>query len=113
LNQLNPLLPLPIAVDNAAMQTEPSIPAMPKRKRRGYQFSLRTLLIVVVPYVAIYALVLSSILSDHEKPKPVGTAGNFLYDVRVAAWESAKQWELKLQRIWRLSSPLHGSRCPF
>jgi hypothetical protein len=41
------LLPLPAASDNAAMQTEPPKPDPPKRKRRWYQFSLRTLLIVV------------------------------------------------------------------
>ena len=43
----------------------------PKRKRRWYQFSLRSLLFVVVPYVAVYVLVLSSILSADGTPKPV------------------------------------------
>jgi hypothetical protein len=50
---------------------------------RRFQFRLRTLLIVVVPYVAI----LSAILSDDGTRKPVGTAGNFLYDLRMAGWK--------------------------
>ena len=54
---------------------------------RRFQFRLRTLMIVVVPYVAVYAAVLSAILSDDGKPKPVGTAGNFLYDFRMAGWK--------------------------
>jgi hypothetical protein len=40
------LLPLPAGGDNAAMQTEPSKADPPKRKRRWFQFSLRTLLIL-------------------------------------------------------------------
>ena len=35
------------AADNSAMQTEPSKAEPPKRKRRWFQFSLRTLLIAV------------------------------------------------------------------
>ena len=41
------LLGLPAVADNAAMQTEPAMTEPPTRKRRWYQFSLRTLLIVV------------------------------------------------------------------
>ena len=41
------LLRLHVAADNAAMQTEPPKAEPPKRKRRWFQFSLRTLLIVV------------------------------------------------------------------
>jgi hypothetical protein len=44
----NPLLPLPAVGDNAAMQTEPPKADPPRRKRRWFQFSLRTLMIVVV-----------------------------------------------------------------
>ena len=43
----NPLLRLPAVGDNAAMQAEPSKAEPPKRKRRWFQFSLRTLLIGV------------------------------------------------------------------
>ena len=39
------MLPLPAPADNAAMQTEPSKAEPPKRQRRWFQFSLRTLLI--------------------------------------------------------------------
>ena len=35
----------PVAVDNSAMETEPSKAEPPKRKRRWYQFSLRSLLV--------------------------------------------------------------------
>ena len=41
------MLPLPAVGDDAAMQTEPPKAEPPKRKRRWYQFSLRSLLIVV------------------------------------------------------------------
>src|SRR5258707_3971935 len=51
---------------------------------RRFQFRLRTLLIVVVPYVAVYALVLSSILSDDGKPEPVANEWKFLADLRTA-----------------------------
>ena len=43
----NPLPRLAAVVDNAAMQTEPSEAVPPKRQRRWFQFSLRTLLIGV------------------------------------------------------------------
>ena len=41
------LLRLPAVRDNAAMQTEPPKTAAPKRKRRWFQFSLRSLMIGV------------------------------------------------------------------
>jgi hypothetical protein len=41
------LLLLPAVGDNAAMQSEPSTAEPPKRKRRWFQFSLRTLMIGV------------------------------------------------------------------
>jgi hypothetical protein len=44
----NPLLRLLTAGDNAVMQTEPSKAEPPKRKRRWFQFSLRSLLIFTV-----------------------------------------------------------------
>jgi hypothetical protein len=40
-----PLHRLPAVGDNAAMQTEPTESEPPKRKRRWFQFSLRTLMI--------------------------------------------------------------------
>ena len=47
------LLQLPAAMDNSAMQSEPTKAEPPKRKRRWYQFSLRSLmiftLIVAIP----------------------------------------------------------------
>jgi hypothetical protein len=42
------LLRRPVAADNAAMEAEPTKAESPKRKRRWYQFSLRTLLIFVL-----------------------------------------------------------------
>jgi hypothetical protein len=41
------LLLLPAVGDNAAMEAEPPQAAQPNHKRRWFQFSLRTLLIVV------------------------------------------------------------------
>jgi type VI protein secretion system component VasK len=41
------LLRLPAVGDNAAMEAEPPVAAEPKRKRRWFQFSLRTLMIAV------------------------------------------------------------------
>jgi hypothetical protein len=41
------LLVQPAPADNAAMEAEPSKAEPPKRKRRWFQFSLRTLMIVV------------------------------------------------------------------
>jgi hypothetical protein len=41
------LLQLPAAADNAAKQTEPPKGDPPKRKRRWFQFSLRTMMVVV------------------------------------------------------------------
>jgi hypothetical protein len=42
------LLGLPAVADNAAVHTEPSKAEPPKRKRRRFQFSLRTLMIFVL-----------------------------------------------------------------
>ena len=39
------MLPLPAVGDNAAMEAEPPKAEPPKRKRRWFQFSLRTLMI--------------------------------------------------------------------
>jgi hypothetical protein len=41
------LLPLPAAEDNAAMQADPPKAEPPKRKRRWFQFHVRTLMIGV------------------------------------------------------------------
>ena len=43
----NPLLRLTAGRDNGAMETKPPEADPPKRKRRWFQFSLRTLMIVV------------------------------------------------------------------
>jgi hypothetical protein len=48
---------LPEVGDNAAMQTEPPNAAPPKRKRRWYQFTLRSLMIVVTATAAACAWV--------------------------------------------------------
>jgi hypothetical protein len=50
----NPLLRLRAVPDNTAMQTEPPKSEPPKRKRRGFQFRLRTLF-VVTTIVAAWA----------------------------------------------------------
>jgi hypothetical protein len=49
----NPLLRQPAAADNAAMQTEPPEADAPKRKRRWFQFSLRSLLIGVTIFCLV------------------------------------------------------------
>jgi hypothetical protein len=53
----HPLLRLPAVRDNAAMQAEPSKADAPKRRRRWFQFSLRTLLIVVTLFAIVCAYV--------------------------------------------------------
>ena len=40
-----PIAPLPAVRDNSAMEADPPVAATPKRKRRWFQFSLRTLMI--------------------------------------------------------------------
>jgi hypothetical protein len=44
----NPLLRLPAVGDNAAKQTDPSKSDLPRRKRRWFQFSLRSLLVLTL-----------------------------------------------------------------
>jgi hypothetical protein len=44
----NPLLRLPAVGDNAAMESEPPTAEPPKRRRRWFQFSLRSLMIFTV-----------------------------------------------------------------
>ena len=62
----NLLLTLPVVLDNAAMPTELSKADPPKRKRRWFQFSLRTLMIgvallaVVCAYVAHEASIVAA-----------------------------------------------------
>jgi hypothetical protein len=51
------LLPLPAVGDNAAMQTESPKADPPKRKRRWFQFSLRSLLIAVAVTALLCAIV--------------------------------------------------------
>ena len=52
----NPLLRAPAVGDNAAMQSEPPQADPPKRKRRWFQFSLRSLLIGVTVLAVICAV---------------------------------------------------------
>jgi hypothetical protein len=47
------LLRLPAVGDNAAMQTEPHKAVPPKRKRRRFQFRLRTLMIGVTLFCLV------------------------------------------------------------
>ena len=49
------LLQLPAVRDNAAMQTEPPKADPPKRQRRWFQFSLRTLFVVVTAWAVLLA----------------------------------------------------------
>jgi hypothetical protein len=51
------LSPLLAPADNAAMEADPSKADLPKRKRRRFQFRLRTLLIVVTLLAGICAYV--------------------------------------------------------
>ena len=57
------LLRLRVAADNAAMETEPTKAGPPKRKRRWFQFSLRTLM-VVMAIVAVQCAVCLPMLRE-------------------------------------------------
>jgi hypothetical protein len=69
------LLSLSAPADNAAMQAEPPKADPPKRKRRWFQFSLRTLMIVVAVVAAV-----CSVLADRQ----------YLIHERNAAWDDLK-----------------------
>jgi hypothetical protein len=62
----NPLLQLRAVGDNAAMETEQPRADPPKRKRRWFQFSLRTLL-VITTIVAVQCAVCLPILREWQK----------------------------------------------
>src|SRR4029077_10177857 len=66
------LPPLPAVGDNEAMEAEPPKSEPIKRKRRWYQFSLRTLLIVVV----IVAIPCAWLGRKIEQKRPERNAGS-------------------------------------
>jgi hypothetical protein len=68
------------------MQTEPPKAEPPKRKRRWFQVRLRTLVLWIIPYAAIYAAVVSLIFSSDGAQRPVGTLGDVLYLLRMISW---------------------------
>jgi hypothetical protein len=60
------LLRLPAVRDNAAMQTEPIKAEPPTRKRRWFQFSLRTLMIFTTIVAVYLGLVTSRARRQHQ-----------------------------------------------
>jgi cell division protein FtsB len=62
----NRLLLTPAAADNAAMQAEPPQADPPKRKRRWFQFSLRTLLILVT-LLAVLSAAVTWVIQDRQR----------------------------------------------
>ena len=76
--RLRPLLPLPAVGDNAAMD-EPPNAEPPKRKRRWFQFSLRSLLIMVTLFCAViggYVRWQANIVKERQTWIDSGSTGN-------------------------------------
>jgi hypothetical protein len=82
------LLRLPAPADNAAMQTDPPKSDPPKRKRRWFQFSLRTLLIVVLIAAIPCAWLRSKIEQKRQERQTVEailkSGGDVKYDYQIA-----------------------------
>ena len=66
----NPLLHRPAAADNTAMQIEPPKADPPKRKRRWFQFSLRTLLLFTIAFVVVLGWPLAGLQARASEPMP-------------------------------------------
>jgi len=81
---------LPAVGDNAAMQTEPPKADPPRRKRRWFQFSLRSLLIGV-PYLGVYAGVMLRIAAIPKSLPPVPTGWAI---IDAFAWASITGWTM-------------------
>jgi internalin A len=84
----NPLLLPPASADNAVMQTEPPQADPPKRKRRWFQFSLRTLMAVVLLVAFCMAIWIVPIKNRAERQKAVVAAiiksgGSVIYDYQL------------------------------
>jgi hypothetical protein len=102
--------------DNGAMEVEPAKVESPERKRRWYQFSLRTLIIVVVPYVALYAMGMTAILSIDKRPPPPKTGWALLDEAREAARDIGhdfgdgirQYWVIAFTLAWWLFLPILG-----
>jgi hypothetical protein len=80
------LLRLPAPADNAAMEAEPPKAEPPKRKRRWFQFSLRTLF-VVTAVVAVQCAVCLPMLREWKLEQEIAkrlaeTAGLLARDLR-------------------------------
>ena len=78
----SPLLLPPAVGDNAAMETEPLKADSPKRKRRWFQFSMRTLLIFTLVCAVASALVARRVAEkrkDREVVAEVFKSGGIAY----------------------------------
>jgi hypothetical protein len=89
----NPLSPLPSPKDNAAMEAKSPKVDAPKRKRRWYQFSLRTLLIVML-VVSIPCALLGRKIERKRREREVLDAinkigGQVHYDYERWSWSLA------------------------
>jgi hypothetical protein len=80
------LLRRPAAADNAAMEDEPNSATPPKRKRRWYQFSLRTLL-VVTAIVAVACGWLGSKIEQRRRQRDALATLAKLGDNALAAYD--------------------------
>jgi Leucine-rich repeat (LRR) protein len=86
-----PLLPTP--TDNAAMETGPHKAEPPKRKRRWFQFSLRTLMVLTLVCAIPFAWLGRRIEQKRGEREAVAAivklGGSVSYDYEKASWE----WE--------------------
>ena len=87
------LLRLPAVGDNAAMQTEPPKAEPPKRKRRWFQFSLRTLLIFTVICAIPCAWLAGRLTGNAKNGKQWTRLSNLvakrITTTRIHRWETA------------------------
>jgi hypothetical protein len=92
------LLRLPTVGDNAAMQAEPSTADPPERKRRWFQFSLRTLLIGVtlVAIAAWYVRSEANFVNERKELASYLAAQSGAGPSRVTF---ASDWEQHLRRL--------------
>jgi hypothetical protein len=78
------LLRLPAAADNAAMEAEPINAEPPKRNRRWYQFSLRTLMIGITLLAVACWVFEDQWRLIHERDEALKRRGNAMMQVEQA-----------------------------
>jgi hypothetical protein len=93
----DPLLRLPFAADNAAMQTEPPKADSENRKRRWFQFSLRTLMIFTV----VRAIGSAWVARKMERKRKEREAVNAITKLGGEAYWDYQRIPAKVGRGWR------------